>query len=185
MGRIMTKQNELDGLRVHFFVSRNKDNRNVFGFHKRTKAFLAEGNSEAIYETFLDFVNHGVRGEMCRHYVSVNPRSPEKIRESLIVRLVTLKPDVTQMDSLTASLAARPECALAKQWLLDFDSRDEVLLGEFLTELPFSDDELKVFDTPHGYAVVTPHGFDTRGLEKYPFTNKRDGSLILEWLRNG
>lgn len=47
--------------------------------------------------------------------------------------------------------------------------------------------ELKLW-TPHGYAIVAEHGFDTRGLMKkwkdYDITLKKDELLFLDIITN-
>ena len=50
----------------------------------------------------------------------------------------------------------------------------------------FSEEEAKMIEvhpTPNGYAIVVPHGFDTRELQKKwlsLFENKRDAMLFAD-----
>lgn len=78
-------------VRVHLFVSRNKDNIGVEDFKPRKVAFITSADDEKLKRKFLNFVNEGVDGEYCRHYKSLNVRDEEKIRKELIVRLVKNK----------------------------------------------------------------------------------------------
>ena len=78
-------------VRVHLFVSRNKDNLGVENFKPRKVAFVTSEDDKKLERKFLNFVNEGVDGEYCRHYKSLNVRDEEKIREELIVRLVKTK----------------------------------------------------------------------------------------------
>lgn len=172
-------------IRVHLFASRNKDNKNVDGFKQRKTAFIVRDGTD-ISDRFDDFVSHGVPGEFCRHYASLNPRSEDKIREELTVRLIRNKPPVEKISGITASIACLPECAAEHKWLLDFDSGSEKLLTEFLTDVSeyFKDSEkIEVRRTVTGYAVIVPHGFDTRVLSKKwlsLFENKKDAMLFIE-----
>lgn len=175
-------------LRVHFFVSRNKDNHGVSGFKSRKRAFVAyDSESEALNTRFENFVREGVEGEFCRHYASVNARDAEKVRRAVIHRLVD-GADFIGMDRLVASEAAKPECAKTKKWMFDFDCGDWDKLVEFSGDVHsfggFSNDSVTFYDTPHGFALVVPRGFDTRELlEKWGSvaTLKRDDMLIVDW----
>lgn len=118
-------------IRVHFFVSRNKDNCDVSGFKSRKKAFVAyDSEDEASTTKFEKFVREDVEGEFCRHYVSVNAREPEEVRRTVIHKLVD-GADFVNMDRLVASAAAKPECARTKKWMFDFDCGDWDKMVEF------------------------------------------------------
>ena len=177
-------------IRVHLFVSRNKDNQDVSGFKSRKKAFVAyDSEDEASRTKFKNFVREGVEGEFCRHYVSVNARYPEKVRRAVIHKLVD-GADFVGMDRLVASEAANPGCAKTWKWMFDFDCDDWDKLAEFSGDVRsfgnFQNDWLTFYDTPHGFAVIVPYGFDTRELlEKWGSvaTLKRDGMLIVDWAR--
>lgn len=179
-------------IRVHFFVSRNKDNRDVSGFKPRKKAFVAyDSEGKALTAKFEKFVREGVKGEFCRHYVSINPRKPEKVRRAIIHKLVD-GADFIDMDRLIASAAAKPECARTKKWMFDLDcgcyNWDKMV--EFSKDVSsfggFPNDSVSSYCTPHGFAIVVPHGFDTRELLKKwgsVATLKRDDMLIVDWTR--
>lgn len=175
-------------IRVHFFVSRNKDNRDVSGFKPRKRAFVAyDSEDKALKIKFKNFVREGVKGEFCRHYVSVNARDPEKVRRAVIHKLVD-GADFVGMDRLIASEAAKSECAKTKKWMFDFDCDDLDKLAEFSDDVHsfgnFPNDSLILYCTPHGFAAIAPHGFDTRELLKKwgsVATLKRDDMLIIDW----
>lgn len=172
---------------VHLFVSRRKDNADISGFVPRKKSFVAYEGKD-VSDSFADFVSEGQPGEYCRHYISVNPRDEDKVRDEIVIHLLRVRPSVTKIPSLTASIASRPECAAEHRWLLDFDSADPQKAEEFMADLKeiFSEEEAKqieVHPTPNGYAIVVPHGFDTRELQKKwlsLFENKRDAMLFAD-----
>ena len=49
--------------------------------------------------------------------------------------------------------------------------------------------DMNCHKTPHGFAIVVPHGFDTRELmekwKDYDITLKKDESLFLDMITNG
>lgn len=137
-------------------------------------------------ETFIDFVNKGLDGEMSRMYVSVNTRDEDKVKRELMHELFDNNVDLVKMESKLASLAAKSKCASEKKWMFDFDSEDKSLLNEFVKELEVLSEKLKpvVYKTPNGYAVVVERGFDSRDLlNRYPFVElKRDDMLCVKWI---
>lgn len=183
-------------LRVHLFCSRNKDNARVEGFKQRRRSFLArDSDIESVERRFERFVAEGRTGEMCRWYSSLNSRDPDVVRRQLIHRLVDGNVDIARLDSQIASIAARAECAAERRWFFDFDDPNPATLAEFKADLWHAGGFLakgetkliEVHKTPHGFAVVVPHGFDTRGLLD-PDTGwggkatlKRDDMLIRAW----
>ena len=172
---------------VHLFVSRRKDNTDLSEFVPRKKSFVAY-EWQDVSDSFDDFVSEGQPGEYCRHYISVNPRDEDKVRNEMVIHLLRVQPSVTKIPSLVASIASRPECAAEHRWLLDFDSNDPQKAEEFMADLReyFSEDEAKLIEmnpTPNGYAIIVPHGFDTRKLQKKwlsIFENKRDAMLFVD-----
>lgn len=174
-------------LRVVLFVSRNKDNKHLSNYTQRKKSFLSNKTVEELEETFMDFVNKGLNGEMSRMYLSVNPRDEKSIKRELMHELFDNNVDLVKMESKLASLASKSRCAAEKKWMFDFDSEDKDLLNEFVKELEVLSKELKpvVHKTPNGYAVVVERGFDPRELlGKYPFVElKRDDMLCVKWVK--
>ena len=82
------------------------------------------------------------------------------------------------------SLAMSPENAAEHKWLFDFDKKDGV--DDFVSDLEaegFRKEEIEVYKTVNNYAVVVPHGFDSRNiLKKYDCVElKRDGLLCVAW----
>lgn len=166
---------EKELVHVVLFVSRNKDNIRESGFVKdfkeRRKAFITDEpiNSERLKKKFNDFVEEGVDGETSRFYYSVNARYVPFIRKKLLHFLID-NPNfnLSCLSGKVAGLAAESDCAAEKRWLFDFDIKDKDVLKEFLKELSkYAGTDVNVDvvkPTPHGYAVVTSRGFDSRKL---------------------
>ena len=165
--------------------SRNKDNKNVSGFKERTKTILEYKENEArVMETFRDFAAKGVPGEATRLYRSVNSRNEEKVREELTIRLLRDKPSITKLNGTLASVVLKACTRDESKWLFDFDVDDYEVLRMFRLDLALLGVRNEFYKTPHGYAVVVEHGFDTRELiekwKDYDITLKRDDMLFLD-----
>ena len=180
-------------INIVLFVSRNKDNKEVADFKERRVTFITheDMNSEKLMTKFNDFVNAGKVGELSRCYYSVNTRDPQKIHKQLLHFLID-NPDfnLCDMDSKIASIAAHVECAATKKWMFDFDIDDAGYIEEFCTDISNIDPEVEIdtYKTPHGYAIITNHGFDTRKLmEKWgnKVTLKRDDLICCYWETKG
>lgn len=175
-------------IRVCLFVSRNKDNKYIENFVERRRSFITTKTKDELAEEFDNFVNHGVEGEMCRMYLSVNTRDNTKIHKELLHFLID-NPDfnLAHIQSKIAGIAANKECALEKKWMFDFDCEDKDKLYEFVEDITVCGSIVGVgccHKTPHGYAVIVSHGFDTRKLvEKWGdiATLKRDDLLCVAW----
>lgn len=176
-------------LNVVIFVSRNKDNRNIPGFKERHMSFVTTKpmNHESLQNLFIDFVNNGVAGETSRFYHSINHRDNDKIVKELMKYLIdNPETNVALLESKIASIAAHKENAKTKRWLFDFDIDDDEVANNFVNDIMSYDPLIKVekYKTPNGYAIITSHGFDTRGLlEKWPenVTLKRDSMICYNW----
>lgn len=182
----------MSDLYVYLMHSRNKDNKNVKGFKERTKTILEYKENEArVMEAFRDFAAKGVLGESTRLYRSVNSRNEEKVREELIIRLLRDKPSVTKLNSTLASVASKTNNRDESKWLFDFDVDDEEKVEDFIDDIYFYSelDNHELHKTPHGYAIIVPHGFDTRELmekwKDYDITLKRDDMLFLNIFTKG
>lgn len=78
------------------------------------------------------------------------------------------------------------------KWLFDFDIDDEDLVIKFILDiLSYSCIPVRYIEKhkiPHGYAIVVPHGFDTRKLmdkwKEYDITLKKDELLFLNMITN-
>lgn len=168
------------------FKSRKKDNI-IFDFEPRKKSFLSDKSVDELMDSFLDFANQGVRGELSRFYININERDNAKIITALEHYLLD-HPDflLTKLKQKSVSLAMKPENAKTHKWLFDYDSTGH--LSEFkhdLMNVGFTADEIKIYKTVHNYSVVVDHGFDCRELlKKYPKCElKRDGLLCVAWAK--
>jgi len=172
---------------VVLFVSRNKDNAEIEGFTERRVSFITHKTVAELQTEFYDFVNHGKPGEMSRMYYSVNRRDPVKIHKQLLHFLID-EPDfnLCSISSKLAGIAATKECNAGTRWMFDFDIPDGDKAWEFAADIVAIDPEVDVHvkATPHGYAVITSRGFDTRELfAKWTkdVTLKRDDLLCVAW----
>lgn len=175
-------------IHVVLFCSRNKDNQHIDGFKERRKSFITHKNPFELAPDFESFVAEGQVGEVCRLYYSVNARDPRKIYQKLLHFLID-EPDFNLCSIMPkiAGIAAQKECAAEKQWMFDFDLDDVKQVFNFVEDIKAIDPEISpaINKTPHGYAVVTEHGFDTRELlEKWKeyVSLKRDDLLCVNWL---
>lgn len=193
----MTKHNP----KIALFISRNKDNKNVEGFKQRSQTFLTSKqynsieDGEDLLKDFYNFVNKGVFEETSRWYMSINERDSKKVNNKLIHYLID-HPEMNpaSIPSKSAGLAQSIECAVTKKWLFDFDSDDYKKMLEFEEDIHkiIQGDKREIihYETMNGYAVIVPHGFDTRDLlskwnkEETIIEVKRDGMLLLDWSRN-
>ena len=181
----------MSNLYVYLMRSRNKDNKDIPNFKQRVETILEyEENEDKVIESFKNFANKGVPGEQTRLYRSVNSRNEEKIREELIIRLVKNKPSMTQLNRTLASIAQQVQNRDESKWLFDFDVDDREMAANFLSDINhFSG--IKLIDinchkTPHGFAIVIPHGFDTRELmekwKDYDISIHKDRLLFLDMI---
>ena len=179
----------MSNLYVYLICSRNKDNKDIPNFKERAKTILEyKENEDKVIEVFKEFATKGVPGEQTRLYRSVNSRNEEKIREELIIRLLRDKPSMTQLNRTLASVAQQVQNRDESKWLFDFDVDDEELLDQFRTDLGLLGIHNYCRKTPHGYAVIAGHGFDTRELmekwKDYDITLKKDELLFLDTITN-
>lgn len=177
-----TSENNKPLYGVHF-CSRNKDNKDLEDFKERRHSFLSTDIEEA-QKQFNHFVEDGRSGEFCRMYISVNTRDREKIKKGLLLWLINEpNPNLELIRAKLCGIAMKHENAETKKWLFDFDSDDVFELEKFKDELYDCDVPHEVYKTPHGYAIITDHGFDTRELLKNRdyVTLKRDDMLCYKW----
>ena len=183
----------MSNLYVYLMRSRNKDSKDILNFKERAKTILEyKENEDKVIEACKSFAAKGLPGEQTRLYRSVNSRNEEKIREEFIIRLLRDKPSMTQLNRTLASVAQQVQNRDESKWLFDFDVDDELLMNDFVheivmySEIPLLD--IQVYKTPHGYAIIVPHGFDTRGLmeewKDYDITLKKDELLFLDMITN-
>ena len=179
----------MSDLYVYLIRSRNKDNKDVPNFKKRAKTILEyKENEEKVFDEFYKFAADGVPGEQTRLYRSVNSRNEEKIREELVIRLLRDKPSMTRLNRTFASVAQHVENRDESKWLFDFDVDDEEKVDDFIDDIYFYSgiENHELHKTPHGYAIIVPHGFDIREFmekwEDYDITLKRDELLFLDMI---
>ena len=190
----------MSNLYVYLIRSRNKDNKDIPSFKGRAETILEyKENEDKVIEAFKNFAAKGVPGEQTRLYRSVNSRNEEKIREEFIIRLLRDKPSMTQLNRTLASVALQVQNRDESKWLFDFDVDDDKLAEDFKKDIKrfacdnsnifFYNYEIEAHKTPHGYAIVVPHGFDIRELvekwKNYDITLKKDDLLFLDIITNG
>ena len=98
------EDHESDKLTVVLFVSRNKDNKTVPNFTERRNAFTTTKELEQLHHQFQAFVAQGELGEMCRMYVSVNPRSNAKTFKALQHKLLDHEFNLSSLPQRVAAL---------------------------------------------------------------------------------
>ena len=189
----------MSNLYVYLIRSRNKDNKDTPNFKGRVETILEyRENEDKVIEAFKNFAAKGVPGEQTRLYRSVNSRNEEKIREEFIIRLLRDKPSMTQLNRTLASVALQVQNRDESKWLFDFDVDDDKLAENFKKDIKkfacdnsnifFYNYEIEAHKTPHGYAIVVPHGFDIRELmekwKDYDITLKKDELLFLDMITN-
>lgn len=179
------------------FISRNKDNKDVKGFKQRSQVFLTSEYTTIqeevnLLKDFNNFVDKGVLGETSRWYMSINERDSKKVNNKLIHYLID-HPEMNpaSIPSKSVGLAQSIECAVTKKWLFDFDNENYEKLVDFKEDIHkiINGDKWEIvhYETMNGYAVIVPHGFDTRDLlakwnkEEAIVEVKRDGMLLLDW----
>lgn len=194
------RQNPEDPVYVVLFTARNKDNKDINGFEERRCAFLRHlpGTTEPgekLNGLFARFVDEGVPGETSRIYISVNARDQKKIKKMLMHQLIDDSLTggelaLTHMDTAVTSIAAKKECAAERKWLFDVDLSDTDFVSRFCEYIRSNCGvEANYYKTPHGFGVITSHGFDMRILEKMDgykenkenITLKRDDLLCVKW----
>jgi hypothetical protein len=172
-------------INVVLFVSRNKDNKNVVGFKERHESFITHCpvDSEILINKFNAFVQTGLVGESCRMYYSVNDRNGDAIYKNLVHFLIDNSEfNLCDLAPKLAGIAATKECAKTKRWMFDFDINDINKANEFKNDILAIDPtvEVTIRKTPHGYAIITSHGFDTRTL--YAKWDEKETNLMRDTL---
>ena len=174
-------------IRVCLMVARNKDNKDIENFEERRRAFLTTKDKYELRNEFASFIHEGEDKEFCRLYLSVNARDTQKIYKEFLHFLID-EPNfnLTHVQGKLAGIGAKKECALEKKWMFDFDCTDEDKLDEFMDNIALTNNDVDITacKTPHGWAVIVSHGFDTRELiEKWGdiVTLKRDDLLCVDW----
>lgn len=174
---------------VVLFRSRNKDNKEVPNFKERKQAYFRTADMDRIFKDFDNFAREGVPGETSRCYVSLNARDVKKVKKELLHVLID-EEDICfdYIEPKIAGIAAKKENAAEKKWFFDFDIDSERALGQFMYDIENIDPSLypEAVKTPHGYAVIVQHGFDTRELlaDWTEVGLKRDDLICRRWHTN-
>lgn len=183
----------MSNLYVYLIRSRNKDNKDIPNFKERVATILEyKENEDKVIEAFKSFAAEGVPSEQTRLYRSVNSRNEEKIREEFVIRLLRDKPSMTRLNRTLSSVAQQIQNRDESKWLFDFDVDNRELVADFLSDINHFSGikriDMNCYKTPHGFAIVVPHGFDIRGLmekwEDYDITLKKDELLFLDMITN-
>ena len=178
-------------IHIVLFISRNKDNKHIEGFKERRESFITtrDWNDERLVSKFHAFCECGKDNEVCRYYYSVNARDLELTRRELMKFLIDT-PDfnLCAIESKLAGIAATAACACEKRWLFDFDVDEDKAAIDFMCDVllysNLSNDEVRAYKTPNGFAIISERGFDTRELMKKwqgKVELKRDDVLLVMW----
>lgn len=196
-----TRSTDDRDMHVVLFVSRNKDNKDIKDFTERRKSFTTKESidSPKLKQEFNNFVENGTCGEICRMYYSVNSRDEDKVYKDLLHFLIdTPNFNLCSIDSKLAGIAAINSNAKSNKWMFDFDIDDSDKADEFIEDIKAFDAKsretlkrsmepivVEKHRTPHGYAIITSRGFDTRELYKKwdekEVTLKRDDLVCVCW----
>lgn len=187
-------------IHVILFKSRNKDNKHIDGFKERTNSFISSRSYAELLPDFKAFVEKGVTGELCRMYMSVNPRSNSKTFKALQHKMIDGEFDLSSLPQKVASIAAlkgNADDSKNLKWLFDFDPIPNVDIKESVKEFvedvktcyenaERKDDspiDVEIRKTLNGYAIITNKRFDTRWLlNKWKNVElKRDAMLCCSW----
>ena len=197
-GKYIMEQNE--SLYVVLFKSRNKDNKHLEGFKERSNSFVSTKSYVDLLPDFKSFVEKGVSGELCRMYMSINPRSNTKTFKALQHKMIDGEFNLASLPQKVASITAlkgNAEDSKNLKWLFDFDPTPDKDLKDSVKE--FIEDVKSCYEnternnsepigieirrTLNEYAIITDKRFDTRWLlNKWKNVElKRDAMLCCNW----
>lgn len=186
-------------LNVVLFTSRNKDNRHVENFKERRESFVTtlSADSEALKDRFDRFVQGGVDSEISRMYISINPRSNEKTKKDLMIKMLSDDFSLARVPEMTARLASKKENAFDSKdlkWMFDVDPHPSLdldyVVESIMTDIAFAyyapkkpTINIETHRTLNGYAIIVDQHFDTREiLSKWKNVElKRDAMLCVTW----
>lgn len=203
--RILTNSTDIN---IVMFVSRNKDNKEIPDFKERRVAFATTWAEDdpRLHNQFQSFTAMGKKDEASRFYFSLNPRNNKKVMRAVQHFIIDNPTNINPagLALLVTRVAMKRENASAKHRLFDFDSNDETVLNEFISDLKsrgLTDDDIEVRHSVNNYAIIINHGVDLRGLidtmpdvkpnlkkDKGPWkwdsdtvTYKIDDLVLVEW----
>lgn len=187
-------------IHVILFKSRNKDNKHIEGFKERSNSFISSKSYSELLPDFKAFVEKGVTGELCRMYMSVNPRSNSKTFKALQHKMIDSEFDLSTLPQKVASIAVlkgNADDSKNLKWLFDFDPIPNTDIKESVKDFvedikncyentQRKDDapiDIEIRKTLNGYAIIVDRRFDTRRLlNKWKNTElKRDAMLCCNW----
>ena len=116
----------MENTTIHVILvkSRNKDNKHIEGFKERSNSFISSKSYTELLPDFKAFVEKGVTNELCRMYISVNPRSNSKTFKALQHKMIDSEFDLSTLPQKVASIAAlkgNADDSKNLKWLFDFD----------------------------------------------------------------
>ena len=114
-----------------------------------------------------------------RIYKTTNARDISKARKMLMTKLINEPEEWDyRVDSLWRTCLLQPDCKAERNFLLDIDTKDEVVLEELAPKL--SGKVLQQVETPNGWHIVAEK-FDVRALEGIKDVEfKRDGYVFVD-----
>lgn len=187
-------------IHVILFESRNKDNKHIEGFKERSNSFISSKSYSELLPDFKAFLEKSVKGELCRMYMSVNPRSNSKTFKALQHKMIDGEFDLSTLPQKVASIAAlkgNADDSKNLKWLFDFDPIPDTdikkSVKDFVEDIKNcyentqrKDDapiDIEIHKTLNGYAIIVDRRFDTRRLlNKWKNTElKRDAMLCCNW----
>lgn len=182
-------------LAVVTFCSRHKDNQNIEGFKQRCKAFpvyLNPIDAETLKETFQKFCEEGLPYEVSRFYITLNARYERGVQNDLICHILQNGANLSNMNRVTTSIAARCNDLVTKCWMFDVDGNSvEQEAVEFAvaidTQTQWHASGRKQaavsYKTKNGCHVITSAHYDTRKMEQYypQATLKRNADCLVAY----
>lgn len=124
-------------------------------------------------------------------YVSINEVDIYKVNMELAMFLIkNLDYTPAALPQKAAHFASFSQNKSTKRWLFDCDDMTKEQVMEFISDVKETagdDCTVELHETPHGFAVITGRGMDTRKLMEKWGKNvelKRDAMLCLRWETN-
>ena len=182
-------------LAVVTFCSRHKDNQNIEWFKPRCKAFpvyLNPIDSETLKAKFQKFCEDGLPYEVSRFYITLNARYERGVQNDLICHMLQNGANLSNMNRVTTSVAARCNDLVTKCWMFDVDGDDMTQQSiEFAVMMYTQNQQLAsgvrqaaaLYKTKSGCHVITSAHFDTRKIEQYysQATLKRNADCLAAY----
>ena len=182
-------------LAVVTFCSRHKDNQGIEGFKQRCQAFpvyLNPIDSEMLETKFQKFCEDGLPYEVSRFYITLNARYERGVQNDLICHILQNGVNLSSMNRVTTSIAARCNDLVTKRWMFDVDGDDmaqqsaefSVIIATKTRELASGVRQAAAsYKTKNGCHIITSAHFDTRKVEQYypQATLKRNADCLVAY----